>query len=494
MNRYFPVLLLAALSLSFADTLKTVWEKSYGGTSDDIVISMQRTTDNGFIACGLTKSFGSKGNSAWILRFNSMGDTLWTKIMSGANSSDYKYANVIRQTKDLGFAMAGTRYNDLNKAGLYNFWLVRLKPDGDTLWTKVYDMDGNMDYCSSMEPTLDGGYIMAGYSETSKNHDDVMLAKTDSSGIVQWKKLYGGSSYDRARCVRQTADSGYVVTGYSNSFGSGGYNVYLLRLNKSGDTLWTKTYGGSSADSATCVRETADGGFLIAGITKSFGTHNEDVYIVRTESDGDTLWTKNYGYASWNGARSLQLLSDGGFAVVGYATNYTPNSEAWLLRMNSIGDTLWTRNIGIAGISDYGWDFSALSDTSFVVLGGRAGISNDIWITQVGGDTIRSAIEKTSLVVGPFSLSLKQNRPNPFSNSTRIDFITGHGNKPVSLKVFNLQGQLLRTLVDGQMDQGCHSVIFDGNGTNQQPLSQGVYFLQLQDGGRISTRSFQIIE
>ena len=173
----------------------------------------------------------------------------------------------------------------------FNFSLVFAQAP-DTLWTKTY---GGIEYDwgFSVQQTDDGGYIIGGaiYSFGSIS-GDVWLLKTDANGDTVWTKIYGGAGTDEGQCVQQTTDSGYIIVGWTESFGAGAWDVWLLKTDADGDTLWTKTYGGIFVDYGYSVQQTNDGGYIIVGWTKSFGAGDYDVYLVKTDVDGDTLWTK----------------------------------------------------------------------------------------------------------------------------------------------------------------------------------------------------------
>jgi hypothetical protein len=191
------------------------------------------------------------------------------------------------------------------------------QPNPDTLWTRTYG-GSNDDYAWSVEQTADGGYIVAGSTNSFGAGDfDCYLVKTNSQGDTLWTRTYGGSDDDRATSIQQTADGGYIVAGFTLSFGAGSGDFYLVKTNSLGDTLWTRTYGGSSDDKGFSVQRTADGGYIVAGFTLSFGAGGYDFYLVKTNSQGDTLWTRTYGGSNQDEARSAQQTADGGYIVAG---------------------------------------------------------------------------------------------------------------------------------------------------------------------------------
>src|ERR1035437_7667261 len=178
------------------------------------------------------------------------------------------------------------------------------------------------DYGYSVIQTYDKGYVFAG-STTSygSGNSDAYILKTDSLGVMLWQKTFGDINIDQAYSIKETTDSGLVIAGFTNSFGYGGYDMYVIKTDKNGNAIWTKTYGGTNWDFAYSIEPTTDGGYIIAGGTYSFGKGNEDMYLVKTNSTGDTLWTKTYGGANEDEAKSVKQTTDGGYMTVGYSEN-----------------------------------------------------------------------------------------------------------------------------------------------------------------------------
>jgi hypothetical protein len=197
---------------------------------------------------------------------------------------------------------------------------------GDTLWTRAYGGSGSQ-YGRSIQQTSDGGYIIAGRTKYGEDSYDVFLLKTDFSGDALWTRTYGGSDWDEAYSVQQTSDGGYIVAGLTESFGAGLSDVYLLKIDSSGDTLWTRTYGGSDYEVGYSVQQTSDGGYIIAGLTESFGAGLSDVYLVRTDSSGDTLWTCAYGGSERDRAYSVQQTRDGAYVMAGVTYSFGGGSS-----------------------------------------------------------------------------------------------------------------------------------------------------------------------
>lgn len=197
--------------------------------------------------------------------------------------------------------------------------------------------------------TLDKGYIIAGYcSGYGNGSSDGYLVKIDSMGNFQWERTVGGLSIDWLKSVVQTSDSGYAAVGYSNSYGiSGDYDVFFVRTDKNGNILYTKTFGGKEWDFGNSIANTNSGGFMICGSTYSYGKGNDDVYVLELNSTGDTLWTKTYGGAMNDVGNEIVKSYGNGYLISGKTNSIgIGDYDAYLLRIDAIGDTLWTRTFG----------------------------------------------------------------------------------------------------------------------------------------------------
>lgn len=234
---------------------------------------------------------------------------------------------------------------------------------------KVYGGTG-YDYGHSVAQTFDKGYVIAGATTSfGVGSTDAYILKTDSMGVVLWQKTFGGINIDQFYSIKETSDSGFVMAGFTNSEGNGGYDMYVVKTDKNGDSLWTKSFGGTNWDFAYSVEQTSDGGYIIAGATYSYGNGNTDMYLVKTDADGDTLWTKSFGGANVDEARSVKQLNDGGFVLTGSSKSYDADGDFYTIRTNSLGDTLWTNKFGGAE-EDAAFDILE-SITGELIIGGK---------------------------------------------------------------------------------------------------------------------------
>jgi hypothetical protein len=350
------------------------------------------------------------------MRHDAYGDTLWAKTFGSGNGYS------VQQTDDGGYVITG--FIDSFGAGRDDVWLIKTNANGDTMWTKTF-AGINFGGGRSVQQTSDGGYIITGtVNFFSTDSADVWLIKTDANGDTTWTKTFGGSNNDEGYSVQQTADSGYVITGYTHSYGAGESDVWLIKTEIDGDTIWTKTFGGSDSDLGRYAQQTADGGYVILGWTRSFGFGAWDVWLIKTDANGDTMWTKTFGGSFEDVGHSLQQTFDGGYIIAGA-----------------------TRSFGTGGY--------------------------DVWLIRVDADIV----SRTSIN----GYQLQQNYPNPFNPRTIINYRLAFDNF-VELAIYNLSGQQIRTLVSIYQPAGSHQVEWDGRDESGQPVASGIYFYQLKAG------------
>jgi len=487
MKFFFTLLLLISLFVASAlgqPNPDTLWTRTYGGSSYEEAYSVQQTADGGYVIAGCTASFGAGWYDFYLVKTDSQGDTLWTRAYGGGMGD---YARSVQQTSDGGYIVAG-RTGSFGSGG-WEIYLVKVNGQGDTLWTRTYG-GGSTDEAYSVQQTADEGYIVAGYTESfDAGSGDFYLVKTNGSGDTLWTRAYGGSGWDLATSVQQTADGGYVVAGMTRSFGAGDCDFYLVKTNNSGDTLWTRTYGESSCEEAFSCQQTTDGGYIVAGFTDSSGANYYDFYLVKTNSSGDTLWTRTYGGSYWDGAYAVQQTTDGGYVAAGPTVSFgAGNYDFYLVRTNSQGDTLWTRTFG-GSESDNAYSIQQTTDGGYVVAGITysfgAGFYGDVYLVKTGPEISEAEPIGTPT---PSQYILHPIFPNPFNPSAQITFELPKAGE-VSLVVFNLLGQEVATLAHGMQSAGTHVAAFDGS-----HLASGIYFYRLQAGDFVQTQKMVLLK
>lgn len=352
------VVFLLTFVVPLSSNAQLDFEKTYGGSSDDYGYSVQQTSDGGYIIAGITYSFDVGRGDAYLIKTDSLGDTLWTRTYGGT-ARDLAYS--VQQTQDGGYIIAGETYSF--GPSWSSVYLIKTDFLGDTLWTKAIGGPQN-NRAYSIQQTTDGGYIISGVTGWfSTVNGDLYLVKTDSLGDTLWTRSYDRSSWDDGWSVQQTSDGGYIVAGNTRD------DIFVVKTDSLGDSLWTKTYFGTSWENSYSIQQTSDGGYVIAGITYSFGPPGGDVYLIKTNSSGDTLWTRNYGGFSNDGGRSVLQTADGGYVVAGYSYSFGVDStDVFLFKTDSLGNILWSRTYG-GDNHDIGYSIQHTSDGGFIIVG-----------------------------------------------------------------------------------------------------------------------------
>jgi hypothetical protein len=234
-----------------------------------------------------------------------------------------------------------------------------------TQFFRTYGL-GLFDVGECVVPVADTNYIVAGTTNTTgMNGTDLLLFKTNSIGDLIWWKNFGGNGIESGKSALMTNDSsGYLVCGYKNDFGSTGYDVWLLKTNLTGDTIWTKTYGGSDWEISYAINKLPDSTYIIAGETYSYGNGQRDAYVLRIDGNGDTLWTKTFGGSNDDVAKYIHIDRNENILIVGNTTSFgAGNSDVYLVYLDLNGDTMWTKTIGTAE-DDFGYSADMYIDTS----------------------------------------------------------------------------------------------------------------------------------
>ncbi len=391
-----------------------VWQIFLGGDREDYAESVVQTSDGGYIVAGYSDSEDIPGHIYWndcyVTKLDAAGSLDWQKIFGGGGS-DYAYA--IQQTSDGGYIVAGRSLSDdipdcVNQ-GLNDCYIVKLGPGGSVEWQKMFG--GNRSEAAhSIRQTADGGYVIAGYSGSEdipgcplNGVTDAYVAKLDAGGSVEWQKMFGGSDTDRGTSIWFTSDGGYVVSGWSASTdiagctNSGLEDFYIMKLNSAGTVQWQKMIGGSQYEKAYSVQQTFDGGYIVAGDSRSTdipgcANHGEnDSYVMKLDTNGVVEWQKMFGGGQGDRAYSVRQTSDGGYVFAGHSSSKDipgcPGADPsyddfYLVKLDASGAAQWQKMYG-GNYGDYANSVEQTSDGGYV-LAGWSGSTNIPGCTDYG--------------------------------------------------------------------------------------------------------------
>ncbi len=324
------------------------WNKTFGGTLDDGVNSVDQTSDGGYIIAGATASYGAGGtdlygnaySDVYLIKTDSSGNQQWNKTFGGLN---YDHAFSVQQTSDGGYIIVGDTNSSYPDSSYSPGWLIKVDSDGNQQWNTTFGKtdDGFDHHASSVDQTSDGGYIIAGCVERPTSVLDFWLSKVDSDGNQIWSTGFGGwaGDYDHANSVQQTSDGGYILAGEAEGFSSDPNAAWLVKTDINGNMTWDKRFGGGYetdvSGSANSVQQTSDEGYIIAvTISPSDGAPNTDVWLIKVDSNGNHQWTKKFGGTEGESASSVQQTSDGGYIIAGHTFSYGAGSaDAWLIKV-----------------------------------------------------------------------------------------------------------------------------------------------------------------
>ena len=318
--------------------------------------------------------------------------------------------------------------------------------------------------------TTDGGYIVAGYTNSfGAGSGDVFLVKTDANGNVQWAKTYGGTGGEIAHSVQQTSDGGYIVAGYTTSFGAGWGDAFLVKTDANGNVQWAKTYGSTGDEYIITVQQTSDGGYIGAGATSSFGAGGLDFFLIKTDANGNLQWAKTYGGTGLDSVYySVQQTSDGGYIVAGYTTSFGAGGEdIFLVKTDANG------NIGSCGI--------VRNVTPTVTTPSPTATTPSPTVRSVSltpGSPSPTVTSPTLTVTEPCPLSYDNEVGISESCKPASGLITPYkGGIKVSrsgefeVKVYNVSGVMVKSI--------------KGKDEVKLELSRGVYFVEVISGGKV---------
>lgn len=402
------------------------WAKNFGGTGEDTARAVVQTSDGGYAILGYSNSTdgdlaGKKMavNDYWLLKLDADGNLEWEKTYGG--SKDDRGQSLL-QTSDGGYAIVGYAMSDdgdgSNNEGFHDNWIVRLDVSGNILWEKSFGFAGH-DHSYDAVQTTDGGFFFSGFldvtSSGGQGNDgkgtnlaahgvgEFWGTRLDANGDLQWRRYFGGTNNDRAYGAVQASDGGFVMAGSSESDdfnisnAKGSYDFWVVKVDKTGQMLWERSFGGTGIDKSYDIVKTSDGSYAIIGNTFSSDTDisknngESDVWLIKIDDNGNLLWEKTFGGTDFDAAHGLGTTADGGFVIAGNskssngdASGNLGENDLWIIKTDASGEIVFQQAYGGSGL-DYGFDALEDQDGNLVLVGETA--SDDFTGLQLKGIT-----------------------------------------------------------------------------------------------------------
>ena len=486
MKTTFTISFFLTLFGAFAQDPAIAWQKTIGGDQADVLNSFEPTPDGGYILAGYTSSSASgekteNSNGAldiWLVKVDDTGNIQWQNTIGGSGDD---FVNVVKPTADGGYiVLAGSDSNisgdkTENSRGGLDFWILKLNASGDIIWQKTYG-GSNPDFDTYGQQTTDGGFLVAGYSdsgatgdktEASNGQRDYWILKLDANGNIVWQNAMGGSLIDRVQAAAQTPDGGYIIAGFSSSPLSGdkteanygGTDYWIVKLNATGSIVWQNTIGGNASDALRDLIPTSDGGYLAGGYSLSSisgeKTENSngdyDYWLVKLNASGAIEWQNTIGGSGTDYLRDIKQLPDNSYVVAGYSNSNASGDKTeasnggydfWLVRIDASGNVTSQNSIG-GDADESGPYILPLPGGDFMMACASAsGISDDkteatrgledYWLFRTSGAILSTPANRLTDI---------RLFPNPMKTDFTISLDRPYHN--IQLKVTNLSGQII---------------------------------------------------
>ena len=518
MKQAFSILCVIIVTSSvFSQAPAIQWQNTIGGNSDDELYSVHQTVDGGYILGGTSKSIisgdkteGHQAQDYWVVKLNSSGLIEWQNTIGGSSDD---YLECVQQTSDGGYILGGYSNSNIsgdkteNSVGSFDYWVIKLNSSGSIIWQNT--IGGALeDKLHSIQQTSDGGYILGGESKSDITGDktennfgssDYWVIKINSTGGIVWQNDIGSFSDEYLNSVKQTSDGGYILAGYTNSGiagdktenSLGGTDYWVVKLNSSGVIEWQNTIGGSSEDNLFSAEQTTDGGYILGGWSysgisadKTDATNgNYDYWIVKINSLGNIQWQNGIGGSDADYLYSVQQTTDGGYILGGYSRSVISGDKAdpkiggndyWILKLNSTGTIIWQNAIGgsAGDLIQSPHTLEQTVDGGFVVGGYSSSNisgdktensmgSTDYWVVKLIGDSILIYEVPSALFTDNITSTTAKVHWNnvPTADSYKVFYrVTGGGawtKKTATSNFKNLPGLMPSTTYEWKVRSNC---------------------------------------
>jgi len=451
----------------------SLWQYHYGGTEDDQGFDALETDNGEYIVIGKGKSGSNGVYDAYFLRLDANGGIIWEKTY-GTPYEDQIVS--VCQALSGGYVVTGYSLSEV--------LLIWISEEGDSLGSVTYGGPSS-DAGLFITNTTDQGYIaLAIYGGGMGIADQVWLMKLAFNFDTVWTKKYGGQSQDYGEEVIETSDDGYLIAGrtYYPTALPEYCDPWVIKTDGNGDTLWTRRYGGNDEDMFNGVVETDDG-YIFAGTTKSFGPGIYSFYAVRTDFNGDTVWTRTYGGTGVNSCYNIFKTNQGNYVLAGVSNSFGSSFDTYLVEIDPDGNLVWEDHWGTPAGNEYVYGSRATSDGGFIVAGRTnyyPAFKDEIFALKLG--------PAGSGINDPFSgrHSTLSCYPNPIKTALTIHLDISY-KSAVSLQIYDAFGACIATLLQEEVIQGEKDLYWDA-----PDLAPGIYFCRMMVGDEKVVKKFVI--
>jgi hypothetical protein len=379
-------LLICSFNLITFGQTTSMWNQTYGGPAIEVCFSAVETTDGGHALVGHTYSFGSGDADIWLIKTDPNGNMVWNKTFGTQNSEN---GNHLIATDDGGYIIAGTitpREHEYREV-----WLIKTDSTGECQWNKTYGGTGD-DKPWKIIQISDNGYAIVGRtSSNSQGKNDYLLFKIDSIGNLEWNTTFGGAEEESARGILETPDNGFLITGWSGSYGAGELDYWLVKTDINGEHEWNQTYGGTKTERALTTISTNDGNYIIVGNSASFGQGETDLFLVKIDNSGNQIWNMTYGGTAAETPFGITKTLNGGYGIIGRSYSFgAGEDDVWFIKTDSEGNMIFNQTYG-GELADSGRAIFQKTDGGYIIAGTTSSFGqgeNDFWLLKTNEEGV----------------------------------------------------------------------------------------------------------
>jgi len=460
------------------------WYKTYGGINSDAGRCIIKTSDGGLLSCGFTYLNNTNNSDIFIVKTDIKGNLKWQKSIG---NTDYEYGNSIAENKSGNFYLTGSVLQNGNS----NLLVMGLTANGDLLWKKSIGGGGN-EFGKSIIVTSNYSLLACGYTNSSgSGENDILLTKLDKEGNLIWQKTYGGKASDIGTCVIEGKDGQYYVAGSSGSFSAANRDAIIYKIDTSGAEIWKKNFNINNFDHVTQIIQTSDGGFALCGYSDFHGADLMSFSLWRIDLNGKLIWSKTYDHNGfYDYGRCLVETPDKGFIIAGSSKSKTDNvNHIMFVKTDSLGKAVTQKYIE-GEKTNWGNSILLLDNNSVVITGYSNAFGSSGFDMVLFKILIDEATGINSKDRGEKGYNIFRNYPNPFNPSTRIDYSLQNPEN-VILNIYDTNGSLIKNLVNSYQKSGMHSVEWSGCNNSGDKVCSGTYIVNLRTAR--SSKSTKII-